>query len=57
MKTVKFYPAVLVLAAMALGAAFMARPSVAVAADDSAKKDIVDTAVAAGNFKTLAAAL
>jgi len=27
------------------------------AADTSAKKDIVDTAVAAGNFKTLAAAL
>jgi uncharacterized surface protein with fasciclin (FAS1) repeats len=57
MKTVKFYPAVLVLAAMAFGAAFMARPSVTVAADEPAKKDIVDTAVAAGNFKTLAAAL
>jgi len=57
MRIVKFYPALLALAAMALGAAFMGRPQVARAADEPAKKDIVDTAVAAGNFKTLAAAL
>src|SRR6476469_3018307 len=40
----------------ALAAGFLARPQV-VSAEEPAKKDIVDTAVAAGNFKTLAAAL
>jgi uncharacterized surface protein with fasciclin (FAS1) repeats len=58
MRTFKFYPMMLALAAAAaLGAALMARPQVAGAAAEPAKKDIVDTAVAAGNFKTLAAAL
>src|SRR5689334_24279460 len=44
------------LVCVALAAGFLARPQV-VSADEPAKKDIVDTAVAAGNFKTLAAAL
>jgi len=44
------------LACAALAAGFLARPQV-VSANEPAKKDIVDTAVAAGNFKTLAAAL
>jgi len=44
------------LVCTALAAGFLARPQVA-SANEPAKKDIVDTAVAAGNFKTLAAAL
>jgi len=47
---------VVALVCAALAAGFLARPQV-VSAEEPAKKDIVDTAVAAGNFKTLAAAL
>lgn len=47
---------VMALVCASLAAMFLARPQV-VSADEPAKKDIVDTAVAAGNFKTLAAAL
>ena len=54
MRKTRMIVAALVCAALAAG--FLARPQV-VSADESAKKDIVDTAVAAGNFKTLAAAL
>ena len=54
MRKTQVIVAALVCAALAAG--FLARPQV-VSADESAKKDIVDTAVAAGNFKTLAAAL
>jgi uncharacterized surface protein with fasciclin (FAS1) repeats len=49
MKVSGYVSAVVVLAFMAIGSVR--------AADTSAKKDIVDTAVAAGSFKTLAAAL
>jgi uncharacterized surface protein with fasciclin (FAS1) repeats len=42
--------------ALVATAGFLARPQI-VKADEPGKKDIVDTAVAAGNFKTLAAAL
>lgn len=52
----QFHSIVLTFAAMVATIGFLARPTVA-KADESAKKDIVDTAVAAGNFKTLAAAL
>ena len=44
------------LVCAALSAGFLTRPQVA-AAEETKKKDIVETAVAAGNFKTLAAAL
>jgi uncharacterized surface protein with fasciclin (FAS1) repeats len=46
-------------AALAAPLAFVAAPAPAVAAEDAkaAGKDVVDTAVAAGQFKTLAAAL
>jgi uncharacterized surface protein with fasciclin (FAS1) repeats len=54
MRKTQVIVAALVCAALAAG--FLARPQVA-AADEPAKKDVVDTAVAAGNFKTLAAAL
>ena len=54
MRKTQVIVAALVCAALAAG--FLARPQV-VSADEPAKKDIVDTAVAAGNFKTLAAAL
>ncbi len=54
MKKTQVIVAALVCAALAAG--FLARPQVA-KADEPAKKDIVDTAVSAGNFKTLAAAL
>ena len=52
----KFHSIVLIFAAFVATTGFLARPQVA-AAGEPAKKDIVDTAVAAGNFKTLAAAL
>ncbi len=54
MRKTQVIVAVLVCAALAAG--FLARPQV-VSADERARKDIVDTAVAAGHFKTLAAAL
>ena len=44
------------LVCAALSAGFLTRAQVA-AAEETKKKDIVETAVAAGNFKTLAAAL
>ena len=43
--------------AVALTAGFLTRAQVVAAAEETARKDIVDTAVGAGNFKTLAAAL
>ena len=52
----QFYSAVLMCVALVATAGFLARPQTA-KADEPAKKDIVDTAVAAGNFKTLATAL
>ena len=52
----QFHSIVLMFAALAAMAGFLALPRI-VKADEPAKKDIVDTAVAAGNFKTLAAAL
>jgi uncharacterized surface protein with fasciclin (FAS1) repeats len=52
----KFHSIVLMFAALVATAGFLARPHIA-KAGEPAKKDIVDTAVAAGNFKTLAAAL
>jgi len=55
MKTL--YPKALLLLAIALCSMMVGFPSTARAADDMAKKDIVDTAVAAGNFKTLVAAV
>jgi len=54
MKTL--YPKALLLLAIAL-CSMVGFPTTARAADDMAKKDIVDTAVAAGNFKTLVAAV
>ena len=54
MRKTQVIVAALVCAALVAG--FLARPQV-VSADEPAKKDIVDTAVAAGSFKTLAAAL
>lgn len=56
MKKSPFYFVILMCAALVGTAGFLARPQIA-AADQPAGKDIVDTAVAAGNFKTLAAAL
>jgi uncharacterized surface protein with fasciclin (FAS1) repeats len=52
----RLYSVVLMCVGMAATAGFLVRPQVA-AAEGPAKKDIVETAVAAGNFKTLAAAL
>ena len=52
----QFHSIVLMFAALMATVGFLTRPQIA-RADDPAKKDIVDTAVAAGNFKTLAAAL
>jgi uncharacterized surface protein with fasciclin (FAS1) repeats len=52
----KFHSIVLMFAALVTTTGFLARPHIA-KAGEPAKKDIVDTAVAAGNFKTLAAAL
>jgi uncharacterized surface protein with fasciclin (FAS1) repeats len=52
----RFQSIVLTFAALLATAGFLAQPRLA-KADEPAKKDIVDTAVAAGNFKTLAAAL
>ncbi len=54
-----FLSGVCMLGVAAGGAAFVAAPAPAVAAEDkaAAKGDIVETAVAAGKFKTLAAAL
>ena len=54
MRKTQVFVAALMCAALAAG--LLARPQV-VSAEEPAKKDIVDTAVAAGNFKTLAAAL
>ena len=52
------FVAALALMGAAVPATFLLAPQVAVAEDSAAKpKDIVDTAVAAGSFKTLAAAL
>src|SRR5688500_384525 len=48
--------AVMALFVAGLSAAFLSRPQAA-SAGETAKKDVVDTAVAAGSFKTLAAAL
>lgn len=50
-----YWSAMLVCLALVAGAGWLATPQAAKAED--AKKDIVDTAVAAGQFKTLAAAL
>jgi uncharacterized surface protein with fasciclin (FAS1) repeats len=53
-----FNPRLFVLAGLAIAVAALSLPRPSRAADEaSAKKDIVDTAVAAGSFKTLAAAL
>src|SRR4029079_1242764 len=49
----RLYSVVLMCVGMAATAGFLVRPQVA-AAEGPAKKDIVETAVAAGNFKTLA---
>jgi uncharacterized surface protein with fasciclin (FAS1) repeats len=57
MKKWQSYSASLVCVAMAFTAVFLMRPQSAAAGEQHAKKDIVDTAVAAGDFKTLAAAL
>src|SRR5947207_143892 len=59
MKKAEFYSAVLMFAALIATVGFLTRPQIAGADESSPKdpKDIVDTAVAAGNFKTLAAAL
>jgi uncharacterized surface protein with fasciclin (FAS1) repeats len=58
MKKARVYFAALALMGAAVPAAFVLTPQVAVAAEAATKqKDIVDTAVAAGSFKTLAAAL
>jgi len=58
MKKARVYVAALALFGAATSAVLISRPQVAAAADEQmAKKDIVDTAVAAGDFKTLAAAL
>jgi len=58
MKKAQVYVAALALFGAATSAVLVSHPQVAVAADETAaKKDIVDTAVAAGSFKTLAAAL
>jgi uncharacterized surface protein with fasciclin (FAS1) repeats len=48
---------VLLNAGLALGIGAVLASSVAFAAEKDAKMDIVDTAVKAGSFKTLAAAL
>src|SRR5688500_17448421 len=48
--------AVMALFVAGLSAAFLSRPQAA-SAGETAKKDVVDTAVAAGKFNTLAAAL
>ena len=47
----RFHSIVLMFAALVATAGFLARPQIA-KADDPSKKDIVDTAVAAGDFKT-----
>jgi transforming growth factor-beta-induced protein len=52
----RFSSIVLLCVAMVASTGFLSRPQMA-KANEPAKKDIVDTAVAAGNFKTLAAAL
>ena len=56
MKKLPVYVAALMLSSVVVPAAILSHPQ-AVMAEEAAKKDIVDTAVAAGNFKTLAAAL
>ena len=56
MKKARIYVAALALMGAAVPASVLLTPQVVVA-EESAKKDIVDTAVAAGSFKTLAAAL
>ena len=56
MKKSQLYTTALLLLSMALAALFVSQPRTA-RANDTEKKDIVDTAVGAGNFKTLAAAL
>ncbi len=58
MKNARIYVAALALMGTAVPASFLLAPQVAVAEESATKqKDIVDTAVAAGSFKTLAAAL
>ena len=57
MKSQGFERKALILLALALCSAIVAFPAKSRAADDMGKKDIVDTAVAAGSFKTLVAAL
>ena len=56
MKKVSVYVAALMLSSVVAPAAILSYPQ-AVMAEETAKKDIVDTAVAAGSFKTLTAAL
>jgi len=58
MKKARIYVAALALMGAAVPASFLLTPQVVVAGESATKpKDIVDTAVAAGSFKTLAAAL
>jgi len=58
MKKARILVAALALMGAAVPASFLLTPQVAVAENAAAKpKDIVDTAVSAGSFKTLAAAL
>ncbi len=56
MKKSQYYPTALICLTLAFTASVLTPPQ-ARAAEEPAKKDIVDTAVAAGSFKTLAAAL
>lgn len=58
MKNARIYVAALALMAAAVPVPYLLAPQVAFAEESATKqKDIVDTAVAAGSFKTLAAAL
>ena len=57
MRNVKWMTAVLFATTLALAAWPARSPAAAKSAEKSASKDIVDTAVSAGKFKTLAAAI
>ena len=56
MKKSHLYSSLLVCLALIVGSGMLTRPQTA-RAEEGEKRDIVDTAVAAGSFKTLAAAL
>lgn len=56
MKTIRFAGVAVIALGLIAGASMFLRPSAA-RANDAGSKDIVDTAVAAGQFNTLAAAL